>query len=275
MQLTAFDKPRVERGISYVRERFFKGADFVGLGDMRSRAGTWCTQVAGQRIHGTIRRKPLEVFKREESTGLSGFDREPYEIGHWHTAKVQRDHHVQAKYALYSIPGHLDLVGKKVEICIERSLVRIYHRGALIKVHPRQEKGKRVTDPKDLPPQLRLYASRDPELVRKRARQLGDATAFYANALLGNRTTWARLRSGHALIKLGERFGAKALDRACRQAIEVDLYDVRRLRTILLKGLERDEDEEIEVAPAPGRYARPGAVFAVRTRPDAENGSDR
>ena len=56
------DKPKVERGISYVRERFFKGARFAGLADMRSRAGEWCTQVAGQRTHGTIRRQPLTVF---------------------------------------------------------------------------------------------------------------------------------------------------------------------------------------------------------------------
>ena len=123
---------------------------------------------------------------------------------------------MQAKCAIYSIPQHLDLVGQQVEISIDRSLVRIYHRGALIKIHPRQGKGERITDPGDLPEQLRLYASRDPEVVRKKASELGEATAFYANTLLGSRTTWARLRSGHALIKLGERFGPDALERACR-----------------------------------------------------------
>ncbi len=32
------DKPRVERGVPYVRERFFKGGEFTGLADMRSAA---------------------------------------------------------------------------------------------------------------------------------------------------------------------------------------------------------------------------------------------
>ena len=32
------DKPRVERGVPYVRERFFKGGEFTGLSDMRSAA---------------------------------------------------------------------------------------------------------------------------------------------------------------------------------------------------------------------------------------------
>ena len=29
-------KPRVNRGVPYVRERFFKGGEFMGLSDMRS-----------------------------------------------------------------------------------------------------------------------------------------------------------------------------------------------------------------------------------------------
>ena len=171
--------------------------------------------------------------------------------------------------------GTWTLSASRSRFSIERSLVRIYYRGALIKVHPRQGKGKRITDPEDLPEQLRLYASRDPELVRHKARALGDQTAFYANTLLGSKTTWARLRSGHAFIKLGERFGSQALERACRQAIAVDLYDIKRLRTILLQAIERDDREEIEALPAPRRYARPGAVFAVLAADAAKNGSGR
>ena len=54
------DKPRVERSVLYVRERFFKGAAFRDLAEMRSAARRCCLEVAGQRIHGTTRRRPLE-----------------------------------------------------------------------------------------------------------------------------------------------------------------------------------------------------------------------
>ncbi len=60
------DKPRVERSVPYVRERFFKGAQFRDLAEMRLAARRWCLEVAGQRIHGTTRRRPLEVFEQEE-----------------------------------------------------------------------------------------------------------------------------------------------------------------------------------------------------------------
>ena len=56
------DKPKVERGVQYVRERFFKGGDFHGLPHLRAEAQCWCREVAGMRIHGTTRRKPLVVF---------------------------------------------------------------------------------------------------------------------------------------------------------------------------------------------------------------------
>ena len=81
------------------------------------------------------------------------------------------------------------------------------------------------------------------------------------------------------MIKLGERFGSDALERACRQAIAVDLYDIKRLRTILLQAIEHDDQEEVEALPAPERYARPGAAFcgwdriqgAERNRPMTVN----
>ena len=43
------DKPRVERGVQYVRERFFKGSDFKDLAHRRDEATRWCRDVAGQR----------------------------------------------------------------------------------------------------------------------------------------------------------------------------------------------------------------------------------
>ena len=129
------DKPRVERGVPYVRERFFKGGEFTGLSDMRSAARRWCLEVAGQRIHGTTRKQPLVVFRQEERHTLGEWDAEPYEMTDWRTAKVHPDHHIACQYALYSVPSATCPPGQKVEVRLGSKLVRIYHRGRLIKVH--------------------------------------------------------------------------------------------------------------------------------------------
>jgi transposase len=49
------DKPHVERGVPYARERFWKGGHFADLADARVQAERWCREVAGQRVHGTTR----------------------------------------------------------------------------------------------------------------------------------------------------------------------------------------------------------------------------
>ena len=58
------DKPRVERSVPYVRERFFKGAQFRELAEMRSAARRWCLEVAGQRITG----RPANARSRSSRT---------------------------------------------------------------------------------------------------------------------------------------------------------------------------------------------------------------
>ena len=88
------DKPKVERGVPYARERFFKGGEFTDLADVRIQAQRWCSQVAGLRIHGTTRRQPLVVFQDEERQALLPWDGQPYEIAEWREAKVHQDHHI-------------------------------------------------------------------------------------------------------------------------------------------------------------------------------------
>ena len=136
---------------------------FNGLAHLRAEAQRWCLEVAGQRIHGTSRRQPRVVFQDEERHALLPWDGEPYEITHSRTAKVHPDHHVACQYALYSVPASVCPPGQKVEIRLDSKLVRIYHRGKLVKVHERQPKGGRSTDPDDYPAELTAYTMKAPD----------------------------------------------------------------------------------------------------------------
>ena len=174
------DKPKVERSVSYVREGLFKGGDFSGVAHLRAEAQRWCLEVAGMRIHGTTRRQPLVVFRDEERDALLPWDGDPYEITHWSTAKVHPDHHVACQYALYSVPASVCPPGQKVEIRLDSKLVRVYHRGKLVKVHERQPRGSRATDPDDYPAELTAYTMKAPERIKRSAALQGPAVAEYA-----------------------------------------------------------------------------------------------
>lgn len=257
------DKPVVERSIPYVRNRFFRGAQFLSLRDLRRQAQTWCFAVAGQRVHGTTRRRPFDVFVAEERPCLRKWEWPRYEITKSRTVKVQPDYHIQCEYALYSVPRELVNPGDRVRVEYDSRLVRIWGgRSGLIKVHHRQPKGGRSSDPDDLPSELQPYVQRDPALIRQQALELGENVADYADALLGDEPTWTMLRSGYRLIKLGQRFGDKALEKACRIALAVELVDVKRLEKILVRGLGEESFDEPGPVP-PGNFSRPGSAFAI------------
>ena len=263
------DKPHVERGVQYARERFWKGGTFADLADARRQAERWCREVAGQRVHGTTRKLPLVVFEDEERQHLRPYDGEPYDVPVWREVMVHADHHVSFQYALYSAPSPTCPPGTKLEARGDRALVKLYRRGELVKVHPRQHAGGRSTDPEDYPQEVVAYALRAPERLIQRAQELGPSIGAFAEQLLTGPLPWAKLRQGQKLLRLADRYTPERLEAACARALGFGLLDVRRVERILVLALEKEgpptRPSDSPVLPLPpGRFARPGTAFDHR-----------
>jgi transposase len=268
-------KPKVERGIPYAREDFFRGEAFRDLPDMQTRALTWCRDIAGTRLHGTTRQLPRVVFEAVEYATLLPRAPEPFDRPTWSQATVHPDHHVQFQQALYSVPTRY--VGQRVEVRGDRRLVRIYVHQALIKTHPRQAPGQRSTDYADYPAALTPYALRAPDRCIAQGAALGPAVGQFLTVLLGGVFPWARLRQAQALLRLAERFGAARVNGACARALAFDLVDVRRVQRILQQALEHGPAPEPRgaVLAVPARFARPPASFVHPVVEEASHGDDR
>ena len=98
------DKGRVENGVKFAQCSFFAGEQLADLAGAQRRAEDWCRIRAGMRVHGTTRRRPAEVFAQVEAPALLPAPEQPYRVPEWSEAKVQRDFHVRAGSALYSVP---------------------------------------------------------------------------------------------------------------------------------------------------------------------------
>src|SRR6267378_3606854 len=153
------DKGRVENGVKFVQVSFFAGEQFAGIADAQHRAEDWCRIRAGMRVHGTTRQRPAEVFAQLEAPALLSAPAEPYRVPAWSEAKVQRDFHLRAQNAFYSVP--YGLTGQQVTVRADGTLVKIYHRGQVVRSHPQQPAGGRASDPADFPPDTDVYARRD------------------------------------------------------------------------------------------------------------------
>src|SRR6266536_4339641 len=139
------DKPRVERVVQYVRGNFFAGEVFADLADAQRRVHAWCTTTAGLRLHGSTYQRPGEQFAAEEVMHLLPAPVGRYDVPIFATPKVARDLHIEVARGLYSIPG--ELVGQRVEVRADSTLVKVFNRGQLVKTHPRVGPGQRSTDP--------------------------------------------------------------------------------------------------------------------------------
>lgn len=259
------DKPRVERTVAFVRGSFFAGETFIDLADAQRRAEEWCRVRAGMRVHGTIQARPAEVFRIEEAPVLAPGPTGPYDLPVYATAKVHRDHHIEVAKALYSVPGNL--IGTQVEVRADRALVRIFARGQLVKVHPRQAPGRRVTDPSDLPTERTAYAMRDLDALGRLAAGHGPAIGAYVEALLDHPLPWTKMRQVYALLGLVKKWGPERVEAACARALEAEAVNVGLIGRMLERGTEGTE--AVPVQPAlpgtvvTGRFARDPEHFAV------------
>jgi transposase len=228
------DKGRVESGVKFAQVSFFAGEQFMGIADAQRRAEDWCRNRAGMRIHGTTRQRPAEVFAQLEAPALLPAPEQPYRVPAWSEAKVQRDFHVRAHNAFYSVPWRL--AGQQVSVRADGTLVKICHRGLVIRTHPQQPAGGRVSDPADFPPDTDVYARRDVDKLAKMAAARGEAIGVYAARILDIPLPWTKMRAVYTLIGLARTYGNDAVEQACAAALELDVVSVPKIRSIVEKG---------------------------------------
>lgn len=260
------DKPRVERVVPYVRNNFFAAETFIDLADAQRRVEVWCRQRAGMRTHGTTQLRPAEHFGVEEAPVLAPAPRTVYDVPIYATAKVHRDHHIEVAKALYSIPGNL--IGTRVEVRADRSLVRVFSRGQLIKIHPRQRPGGRSTDPEDLPSERTVYAMRDLDKLQRIAAGHGPAIGTYAAALLDIPLPWTKMRQVYALLGLVKKWGPDRVNAACERALDAEAINVGLIGRMLERGTENGDGVAVQQSlphtVTRARFARDDSHFAIR-----------
>jgi transposase len=256
------DKPRVERTVTYVRRSFFAGETFVDRADAQRRAVLWCTTTAGLRVHGTTACRPAEHFATVEAPALSPAPVFPYDLPHYATPKVHRDHHIEVAKALYSVPGNL--IGRHVDVRADGQLVKVFFGGQLVKTHPRQAPGGRSTHAEDLPEHKSIYALRDLKRLESLAADHGPAIGAYAAVILDHPLPWTKMRQVYALLGLVKKWGPARVDEACAKAAAAEAYSV----SLIGRMLERATESGVEQPPVQGtlltgRFVRPPEDFRL------------
>ena len=229
-------KGRVESGVKYVKKNFTPLRQFKNLADANAQLKSWILSVAGNRIHGSMREKPLTRFTEIEKATLKALPDVSPELASWSQLKVHRDCHVQTKKRYYSVPHKH--VGQQVWLRESETTVRIYHDTEMVATHVRAtSEGKWTTLAEHLPPNAHFYLSRDADWCREESSTIGDACKTIVWQLLDDKII-DYLRAAQATIHLKEKYGNKRLEASCQRALAFGCSDYKTVKGILVKGLE-------------------------------------
>jgi hypothetical protein len=255
------DKPRVERAVQYVRRNFWDGETFTSIEQAQQAATTWCAGTAGTRIHGTTCARPVEVFTTEEQPLLLAVP-EVYDVPVFKAVKVHRDFHAEVAKALYSLPEQW--IGTTLDVRADGELVKFYHRGVLVKVHPRQPPGGRSTDRADLPEHKIGYALRDLTTLIATCAAYGPNVGIYAERILDDPLPWTRMRTVYRLQGLVRRYGAERVEQACSVALDLDVVSVNKIASMLERATENTIPAlPLAVGQTATRFSRDPSEFST------------
>ncbi len=117
-------KGGVERGIHFVRERFWPGRRFKDLFDLNAQVTEWLHRFANAREHAITGKVPSLVFEHTESPLLKPVADKPFDTDDIGTDTVTSLYRVRFDRNRYSVPWRL--VGQHVLIRADEDAVRIY-----------------------------------------------------------------------------------------------------------------------------------------------------
>ena len=178
----------------------------------------WINQIAGTRIHGTTKRKPLEVFESHERTALLPLPEATFEPAQWTELKCHRDGYIVFGGSYYSAPS--EHVGEILSVRITAKKIELHANHTRVATHTRADTpGSRATALAHLDAH-KAKGMRSFETCLAQAQGIGPSTTTVIQELLGDKVV-DRSKAAAGLIRLTQTYSPELLERACQRAIEL------------------------------------------------------
>ena len=213
-------KGRVESGVKYIKRNFLPLREFRTMSDANKQLKAWILEQAGNRIHGTTKKKPLSLFVQTEKDLLKPLPDVPPELAAWAKVKVHGNCHIQYEKNFYSVPFRL--VRKELWLKATETNVKLFHDLKMVAIHPKLTgPGDRSTIDEHLPPAAFAYKMQDPQWCLKQADKIGPKCKELIERLFADRVL-DNLRAAQGIIHFGKTYGHSRLEAACSRAINFD-----------------------------------------------------
>jgi transposase len=224
-------KGKVERQMPYIRRLYeAHGNEWHGWEESQEYINKKL-ELANLRIHGTTRKKPVEEFIEVELNHLKSLPALAYEKQDYAESSVRKDGHVRFQNKYYSLEEKF--INEEVFVIGGKTLISIYHQGRLIETHERitNPYQSKSTKPHHLKPWEQ--AMQDDSHYMKRAARLGPEVERLILILLQQGNGFIDTRKIWGILSLDKKYGAEAINKACKDALEIGEYSYRTVMMFL------------------------------------------
>ena len=225
----AHEKGRVENAVGYVKKNFLAGLKATDFCQLNPAARQWLETVANVRLHGSTKRRPVELLDAERPC-LRPLPSRPYDLGIILPARASSQFRVRVDTNTYSVPAEYASAALTLKLYPDHLCV--YHQDKLIARHVRRYDRHQDFEDPDHPRALlqqRRKAS-DQKLLQRLLALTPKAEAFYQ--ALAER----RLNVPHhvrKIVALSEIYGPEKTARAIADALEFEAFSCEYIANLL------------------------------------------
>ena len=223
------DKGKVESGIKFVKSNFCKGRSFVSGTDLDRQLRVW-NKDKNNRIHGTTRKVPYEIFMEEEKAVLDSLPPSRFAISKISTRKVYHDCHIYVDYNYYSVP--YEYAGKTVDIEIGDKLLKVSYRQEQIALHTRITlKGQFSTVSSHYPDFKVFDYTQYQDIYKQKVSLVGPyCTKLFDQAVAEKPKHWGRTIKG--ILSLTNFYSNDTVEASCRRALAYGIAEYQTVKAI-------------------------------------------
>jgi hypothetical protein len=207
-------KGSVERGIGFVRQRFWPGRRFESLEDLNSQVEAWLREWANDRHVESTGKVPSLVFEHIEQPKLRPVPTLPFNTDDLDQDTVNQSCRVRFDRNTYSVPWYF--VSQHVLIRANADKVRVFLGTRCIAQHERCWGIRQDIELEAHRTQLHQARQRKPDQIA--GARFGDVGARYFKIL--SASTRSLKREGVRLICLAELFGTRQTEEAMSQVMQ-------------------------------------------------------
>ena len=193
-----------------------------------------------------------ELFEQIERKALRPLPPEWYPLKTTEIVTVRYNYHVELKEDLhyYSVPWWLYTKEpkRKVKMMYDERVVAIYYDNVRITQHHRDRKPNGyTTNPEHMPPKHRMYGDWNPHRFCRWAKSMGNEVEELIRGVL-QQVSYPQQSYNTCLgiLNLEKSYGAVKLNKACKRALSFGMYSYRRIKNILKRGLEEENQGELD-----------------------------